>query len=186
MNWTYLFFLAFALAMDALAVAISSGTQWKEDRFQNAFKMAFFFGFFQAFMPCLGWWMGSHLMQFVQNCDHWVAFFLLWFIGIKMACGSFQNRTPEKKINPFNLGVLFVLSIATSVDAFAVGFSLALLHTPVFLPSLVIGMVTFVLSFAGVLIGKTLSLFFKNKTELIGGIILMAIGTKILLDHLLN
>lgn len=172
--------------MDALTVAISSGASLKKERFKNSFKMAFFFGFFQAFMPVLGWKIGKGIIQWIRHFDHWIAFILLAAIGIKMGCESFKEPEQKQEINPFSTNLLILLALATSIDALCVGFSLALLQTPILIASGIIGVITFLLSFIGSFMGKILALLLKNKTELIGGIILIAIGLKILMDHLLG
>jgi manganese efflux pump family protein len=138
--------IAFALAMDAFAVSIASGLAIKQLRLKHALTMATWFGIFQAVMPVLGWLGGSSLNKYLAGVDHWIAFGLLAFIGIKMIYEAFKIESVEEKTNPLDIVVLFVLSLATSIDAFAVGLTLAMLKLEILKPVLVIGAVTFVVS----------------------------------------
>jgi putative Mn2+ efflux pump MntP len=176
--------IAIGLAMDAFAVSISSGFIIKQIEIKNALKIALFFGLFQAIMPVIGWLAGISLTGFISGFDHWLAFGLLCIIGCKMIYESFKLNPAGNKINPLNIYVLFILSIATSIDALAVGFSLSFLRVGIVLPAIIIGIVTFVLSFLGVYIGNKFGHFFERKIELIGGLILISIGIKILIEHL--
>jgi putative Mn2+ efflux pump MntP len=178
-------FIALGLAMDAFAVSITSGIAIKNLKINNALKIALFFGFFQAFMPVIGWLAGLSLRDFISNIDHWIAFGLLSLIGGKMIYESLQMESREKKSNPLNIYLLLILSIATSIDALAVGISFSFLDLSIALPVMVIGTITFGLSFLGVFIGNKSGHFFEGKIEIIGGVILIGIGIKILLEHLL-
>ena len=178
-------FIAFGLAMDAFAVSITSGITIKGLKFNNALKIAIFFGAFQAIMPLIGWLAGLGLKDFISGIDHWIAFGILSFIGCKMIYESIRIKSYEKEINPLNVYVLLMLSIATSIDALAIGVSFAFIKIFIVTPAIIIGIVTFLLSFLGIFIGNRFGHFFENKIEIAGGIILIVIGTKILLEHLI-
>jgi len=177
-------FIAFGLAMDALAVSIASGVAIKRLRIEHAVKIALFFGTFQAVMPIIGWLAGISLKDFISGVDHWIAFGLLSLIGCKMIYESMKLKADKKQINPLNLHVLIIFSIATSIDALAVGVSFAFLQIAIITPVFIIGMITFGLSFAGVFVGNKLGHFFEQKIEFVGGLILIGIGIKILVEHL--
>jgi putative Mn2+ efflux pump MntP len=177
--------IAFALAMDAFAVSITSGIAIKRLRIEHALRIAFFFGLFQAVMPVMGWLAGAGMKDFISGVDHWIAFGLLSLIGCKMIYESTKMEPEKKGINPLNIYVLLFFSMATSIDALAVGISFAFLQIAIITPAVVIGIVTFSLSFLGVSVGNRLGHFFEQKIELAGGLILIAIGIKILVDHLI-
>jgi putative Mn2+ efflux pump MntP len=170
--------------MDAFAVSIVSGSLHKELKVKYALRMALFFGGFQAVMPVLGFLAGVGLKEFISASDHWIAFALLCFVGGKMIYESLRIEAAGKNRDPSNLLTLLALSVATSIDALAVGITLSLLKAPPALAVTVIGLVTFGLSYAGVSIGKRFGHFFESKIEIIGGLILIAIGVKILVEHL--
>jgi putative Mn2+ efflux pump MntP len=176
--------IALGLAMDAFAVSITSGLTIKKLKIKHAFKIALFFGLFQAFMPIVGWLAGLSLRDFIVSIDHWVAFILLAFIGCKMIYESIKMESTERKINPLNTYILLMLSLATSIDALAIGISFAFLTISIVTPVIIIGIVTFLLSFFGVFVGNKSGHFFEGKIEIIGGIILVGIGIKILIEHL--
>jgi len=177
--------IAIGLAMDCLAIAITSGLAIKKLRIHHAAQIAFFFGFFQALMPILGWLAGSGLRGLLATWDHWIAFILLFAIGVKMIYESQKLPDAKKDFNPFNFYVLLLLSLATSIDALAIGVSFAFLHIPLLLPIILIGLITFFISFGGVFLGHHTGHFFENKMELAGGIILIIIGFKVLVEHIL-
>jgi putative Mn2+ efflux pump MntP len=181
--WTILV-IAVGLAMDAFAVSVVTGSLYKEFKVRHALRMALFFGGFQALMPIIGFLAGLSLQSYIASYDHWVAFALLSFVGGKMIYESFRIEAAEKDRNPANLAVLLILSFATSIDALAVGITLSLLQAPIALAVTIIGLVTFALSYAGVFIGKRFGHFFESKIEIIGGLILIAIGVKIVIEHL--
>jgi putative Mn2+ efflux pump MntP len=183
MNMITILFIAFGLAMDAFAVSITNGITIKHQRINNALKIGIFFGSFQALMPLIGWLAGLRLRDFISGFDHWVAFGLLSLIGGKMIYES-TKIGDDKEIRSLNLFVLLLLSIATSIDALAVGLSFAFLKISIATPIIVIGIVTFMLSFLGVLVGNRLGHFFEKKMEIVGGLILIGIGIKILIEHL--
>lgn len=183
--WTILL-IALALAMDAFAVSVASGITIKTLRLRHALTLGAWFGAFQAIMPLIGWLAGLKLLAVIQGADHWVAFGLLTFVGGKMIYESFRIEAEEERTNLLALHVLFLLSLATSIDALAAGLSFAVLKVEILLPILVIGGVTFVTSFAGVLIGEKVGHFFEKKIELAGGLVLIGIGVKILVQHLMG
>jgi len=177
--------IAFGLAMDAFAVSITSGITIKNLKINHALTIAAFFGSFQAFMPLIGWLAGLSLTDYISGIDHWIAFGLLAFIGCKMIYESTRIESAHKETNPLNFHVLLLLSIATSIDALAVGVSFAFLQIAIATPIIIIGTITFALSFLGVFIGDKSGHLFENKIEIAGGIVLFAIGIKILLEHLI-
>ena len=177
--------VAVGLSMDAFAVSVASGIAIKNRRVAHAVRMALFFGGFQAVMPVVGWLAGRSVADLVSPWDHWVVFAVLTFIGVKMIYEAFRIEAAGKPTHPFNVYVLLVLAVATSLDALAVGFSFAFLVTDIVTPVLIIGSVTFVLSLAGVAVGDRLGHFFEKKIEIVGGLVLIAIGVKILLEDLL-
>ena len=179
-----LFVIAIGLAMDAFAVSVSSGVVIKKMHVRHAMKIAAFFGGFQALMPYIGWEIGKLASDYVKCCDHWIAFILLSFIGGKMIYEAKWCKEEEKKANPLNLHILIMLAIATSIDALAVGVTFSFLGINIASPILIIGLVTFIMSFAGAYIGDYFGHLFEDKLEMLGGIILIAIGTKILIQHL--
>ncbi len=176
--------IALALAMDAFAVSIANGIAVKRPKPGYALKIGAFFGSFQSVMPVLGWLTGLGLRGLVTGIDHWVAFGLLFAIGCKMIYESLRMGSREKAVGAVSLSVLLLLSVATSVDAFAVGASLSFLKVSIAVPVIVIGIVTFLLSFAGVFIGNLFGHFWEGKIEIVGGLALIGIGIKILLEHL--
>ena len=177
-------FIAFGLSMDAFAVSVTSGITIKNLKVNNALQIAFFFGLFQAIMPIIGWSAGLSLRDFISGIDHWIAFVLLSVIGCKMFYESTKMKTDKETSNPLNIYMLLILSIATSIDALAVGLSLSFLKIFIVTPAIIIGGVTFLLSFAGVFIGNKVGHFFENKIEIAGGLILIGIGVKILVEDL--
>jgi len=177
------FLISISLAMDAFAVSITFGINIKFLKLRDSFKIALYFGSFQAFMPIIGWLFGYGLQKYISQIDHWIAFFLLSFVGLKMIYESIKKEENEKKISSVDRKVLFYLSVATSIDALAIGVSLSFLNT-ILTPALIIGIVTFSLSFVGVHIGNRFGHFGEKKYEIIGGLILIFIGIKILYEHI--
>ncbi|MEA3312828.1 MAG: manganese efflux pump MntP family protein [Caldisericota bacterium] len=185
MNIITIVAIAIGLAMDAFAASISSGIAIKNLKVNNSLKIALFFGFFQAFMPLVGWLLGIRLKYLISGVDHWIAFILLSLIGCKMIYEAMKEEQGRKIINPLNIYVLLGLSVATSIDALVIGVSFALLNVSIVIPIIIIGITTFILSFNGVFIGDRLGNLFGKKVEIAGGLILVGIGMKILLEHLL-
>ncbi|MCP2604916.1 manganese efflux pump MntP family protein [Candidatus Aminicenantes bacterium AH-873-B07] len=177
-------FIGIGLAMDASAVSLSKGFTMKSLNLNNIIKISFLFGSFQAFMPLIGWFIGINLIHLISGLDHWIAFGLLNFIGFKMVYHSIKKNIKEKDSNHFNFKILLILALATSIDAFAVGLSLSFLRISIILPILIIGIITFIFSFISVLIGYKLGHFLEKEVEMLGGLILIGIGIKILLEHL--
>lgn len=179
--------IALGLAMDAFAVSIAGGATMKRLEIRNALKMGLFFGGFQTFMPVIGWFAGIGMKSFITGWDHWLAFGLLTLVGGKMIYEALMMKEDAAgggKNCPFDTGVLLVLALATSIDALAVGITFSVLSVSIILPVIVIGLVTFILSVAGVQIGVKGGHFFENRIEIFGGLILLGIGVKILLEHL--
>ncbi len=177
-----LIFMAVGLAMDAFAVSVCKGMAMKKMDWRNALKAGLYFGGFQALMPALGYFLGSRLQSLIAGVDHWIAFGLLVFIGGKMIVESFDKNS--KTDCSFGARTMLVLAIATSIDALAVGISLGFLQTDIILAVTLIGAITFLLSFLGVKIGNVFGNRLSSKAELAGGIILVLIGVKIVLEHL--
>jgi len=184
MNLWTTFVLAVGLAMDAFAVSVASGIAMRNFHVGHALRMATAFGLFQAVMPVFGWVTGRALQQSLAGMDHWIAFVLLSFIGGKMIYEATRLDKAEEPTNPFALRTLLVLALATSIDAFAVGVTFAMIGAAIVGPVLIIGAVTFALSMAGVYIGERVGHFFEKKIEILGGLVLIAMGVKILFDHL--
>lgn len=186
-EWITITGVGMGLAMDAFAVSVVCGAVFRQLRILHALRMALFFGAFQSLMPLIGFAAGKSFEGFIGLYDHWLAFGLLTAVGGKMIYEAFKIEEVEKKpADPSSLIALLVLSIATSIDALAVGFTLSLLTHSIARAVLLIGAVTFILSYAGYLIGKRFGHFFENKIEIVGGLILIGIGVKILVGHLLS
>lgn len=177
--------IAVGLAMDTFVISIISGGTYRQLHVKHALRMALFFGSFQAFMPLIGSLAGLSLKDYIQDYDHWVAFALLAVIGGKMIYESFKIKSVEENPDPSNIFVLLALSVATSIDALAIGITLSLITSSIASAVIIIGLITFVLSYAGVLIGKRFGHFFENRIEALGGLVLIAIGVKIICQHLL-
>jgi putative Mn2+ efflux pump MntP len=184
MDMVTILLIAVSLAMDSFAVSIAHGMTIRSRRVATGLAMGFSFGAFQALMPVFGWLAGLTFMELIANFDHWLAFGLLVFIGGKMIYSA-RIVSKEKKDAKITAIVLLTLSVATSIDALAVGLSFSLLQISITTPVILIGAVAFILSFAGFNFGNKLGKFFERKVQIIGGIVLMAIGIKILLEHLL-
>ena len=182
-----LLLVAGGLAMDAFAVSVAKGLGMARLRWDHAFIIALAFGLFQAFMPLLGWLLGSTFQGYIEPVDHWIAFGLLAAIGAKMIWDAFhEEAAPAADEERLNYKELLLLAIATSIDALAVGVSFGLLSVNIWVAILVIGVVTFGLSLVGVVIGHRFSLRFERAATLAGGIVLIIIGLRILLEHLLG
>lgn len=184
MNTITTVFIAFGLAADAFAVSITSGMKIKRLKINDALKIATFFGGFQAVMPLIGWVLGISLRGLISDIDHWIAFGLLSFIGGRMIYESLKVEPSAKPFNPLHIYILLSLSVATSVDALVVGLSFAVLKQSIYTLVIMIGSITFLLAVLGCFIGSKFGKFFNNKIEAIGGIILIGIGVKILVEHL--
>lgn len=178
--------IGISLSMDAFAVSMCKGLCMRKFNAKNACVVAFFFGFFQLLMPILGWLLGVQFEKYITAIDHWIAFVLLAFIGGKMVWDAFHEKDDETCPVDEKLDIkeLFVLAVATSIDALAVGITFAFLNVSILTASGIIGIVTFILSFLGVVIGNKFGTRFKKKAQVLGGVVLVLIGTKILLEHL--
>lgn len=182
--------LAIGLAMDCFAVSIASGIILRRIQWRPMLIMAFFFGLFQAIMPLLGWLAASTFSHLIESVDHWIAFAILAFLGGRMIKESFEEEDCCKRFNPTRLKVVLTLAVATSIDALAIGISFALLGikdcSSILPPVSIIGFVSFVMSIVGLIFGIKFGcgIARKLRAELWGGIILIIIGTKILIEHL--
>ncbi len=185
MNFFLVLAIAFALAMDAFAVSVGVSFSRGGLTGKQTLRMAFHFGFFQFGMPIIGWLAGKSIVRYIQSIDHWVAFGVLVFVGIKMIFESFEKQSsPEmEKADPTKGMSILILSVATSLDALAVGLTLAFVHVSILYPALVIGVVAFVLTILGVKISQFIGQLLGRKAELLGGLILILVGIKILLGH---
>ena len=184
MDLLSLIFTGIGLAMDASAVSIAKGMSLPNEKNKNyALKLGLAFGIFQGLMPLIGYLAGSTFSSYIQSVDHWVAFILLALIGLNMIKESREEKENEE-VSDLSLKVILLLAIATSIDALAVGVSFAFLKVNIVLACSIIAIVTFILSFICVMVGKRLGSLFQKYAEIFGGIILMMIGAKILIEHL--
>ena len=173
--------LAVGLAMDAFAVSLGIGATKYANRPRPIFRLAFHFGLFQALMPILGWLAGTRVVNVVSGVAPWIALVLLTFVGGRMIRAGLDQERETHRSDPSRGGTLVLLSVAVSVDAFAVGLSLAMLHVSIWYPAAVIGVVTASLSLAGLMVGNRLGRVFGKRMEIAGGVILIAIGLRVLL-----
>ena len=172
--------------MDAFAVAIATGVTLKTVNSRQTFRLAWHFGLFQFLMPIIGWTIGSTVYQFVEKVDHWVAFSLLVFIGIKMILGALKSEDGKMKTtDPTKGGIMVMLSVATSLDALAVGLSISLLKISIWKPALIIGVIALTFTAIGIQLGRIVGVNFKlnRYAEIIGGLVLIGIGLRILCEH---
>ncbi len=176
--------LGIGLSFDSFAVSVSCGLMKREIKFFQAAIVASSLAFFQALFPVIGWLIGEALKTLITSVDHWIAFGLLSFIGIKMILEGTKDDGALKNFNPFKLSVLVGLSIATSIDALVVGLSFGFLDMPILFPVLVIGLVTFIASMLGMLFGKNIPAKRSHQSLILGGILLISMGVKILAEHL--
>ncbi|MDO9511316.1 MAG: manganese efflux pump MntP family protein [Bacteroidales bacterium] len=184
MGLFFIILLAIGLSFDTFAVSVSSGLVMKRITFFNATKIAFSLAVFQAGLPILGWFLGSEFKEYLAIYDHWIAFILLAILGLKMIYESITATETEMRFNPLNFWMLMGLSLATSIDALVVGFSFAFIEIHILLAAFIIGIITFIASMLGILLGKKTGSKFGKQMELVGGLILIALGTKILIEHL--
>ncbi len=174
--------IALGLSMDAFAVAVSKGLCLRKMQYKHAVITGLFFGGFQALMPLIGYFLGIQFEDYLTSVDHWIIFALLALIGINMILES--RKEENKECDTLNYKNMTILSLATSIDALAIGITFAFLHVNIYFGITIIGLTTFGLSFIGVIIGSMFGSRLKSKAEIAGGIILIAIGAKILLEHL--
>lgn len=179
-----LILIGIGLAMDAFAVSICKGLAMRKFDYKMAGTLALSFGGFQALMPFLGWLLGSQFAHAIEAYDHWIAFALLMIIGFQMLKEGLSTKEDDEISNVTSFKELMMLSIATSIDALAVGVTFSFLKVSIGFAIAVIGIITFIISFAGVKIGNVFGTKYKQRAEIFGALVLMAIGTKILLQHL--
>ena len=188
MSFVEIFLIGIGLSMDAFAVSICQGLSMKKLNWRHAGVIALFFGGFQAMMPLLGWFLGSQFASYIQQFDHWVAFVLLAIIGFNMLREALSDDEDEEEEcgcgEKLDLKRLFLMAVATSIDALAVGVTFAFLEVTVLPAVSIIGCTTFCLSLVGVAVGNYFGARFKKSAEISGGAILILLGLKILLEHL--
>ncbi|MBU5638173.1 manganese efflux pump MntP family protein [Geomonas sp. Red69] len=185
MDWISIFGIALALAMDAFAVALATGAVLNPITGRHLFRLGFHFGLFQALMPIAGWLLGLTVQKWITAYDHWIAFGLLAYVGGRMIVEAFEEEEDASPSDPTKGLTMVMLSVATSIDAFAVGLSLAMIGVSVWVPSVIIGLVAGVLTVAGMLLGRRLGDNWGRRVEVCGGVVLCLIGLKILLEHTL-
>jgi manganese efflux pump family protein len=176
-----IFLISVGLAMDAFSVCIACGAVYRRFHFPHALRLAGAFGFFQFAMPAIGWVFGLTVKNYIDPYQHWAGFLILTAIGVKMIYEAFKLEAAEKKPMAESLPTLFTLAVATSIDALAVGLTISLVTSRIWMAVAGIGFVTFMLSFAGFYIGTRFGHMFENKTEIAGGIVLIILGIKMLL-----
>ena len=183
-----LFLLGIGLAMDAFAVSVCKGLGMRRLNKKQTLIIGLYFGGFQALMPLIGWLLGSQFQKYITSIDHWIAFILLSFIGGKMMIEAIREWNEEETVDvmdaPLDHKNMLVLAVATSIDALAVGITFAFLDTPIIEAITIIGITTMVISIIGVVVGNFFGSRYKSKAEFIGGLILVLLGVKILLEHL--
>jgi putative Mn2+ efflux pump MntP len=185
MNFPEVLLIALSMAMDAFAVCLGVGTQARAPGPRPTFRLAFHFGLFQFLMPVIGWFAGMTIVEYIFAYDHWVAFGLLGFVGVRMIRAGLDPRAEAQLPDPSRGWSLVILAVATSIDALAVGFSLGMLGMTIWYPAVVIGVVTGLLSWLGLRLGNRLGAEFGKRIEIAGGILLILIGFRILISHLL-
>lgn len=183
-----LLLMGVGLAMDAFAVSVCKGLAMRKVNKKQAVAIGLFFGGFQALMPFIGWALGTQFQEHIVSVDHWIAFILLSYIGGKMILSAVRSKEEDVEVTeldqPLNMKEMFILAIATSIDALAVGITFAFLQYPIIEAISVIGVTTFFISIGGVYVGNFFGTRYKKRAELAGGVILVLIGIKILLEHL--
>jgi putative Mn2+ efflux pump MntP len=176
--------MAIGLGVDAFSVAIGIGAANTKRSWAPILRLSTAFGLFQFVMPVAGWLAGLTVVNIIVDYDHWIAFALLAYVGGKMIREGLEKESDEEKADQTRGLPLLMLSIATSIDALAVGFSFSLLKVPIVAPAVIIGVVCFLMTAVGMIFGKALAKIFGKKVEIFGGIVLIAIGVKILIDHM--
>ena len=185
MDFITILLLALGLSMDSFVVSVTSGMLIEKKVKLYAFiKFCLILALFQAFMPVIGWLLGKGLKQYIENYDHWVAFILLSIIGCKMIWEGFKKPEMKKKFDPFNNLIILGLGLATSIDALVVGLSFGFLNENIIYPVIIIGLTTFIVTVIGLVIGGKLHKSVNIKLEILGGIVLIGIGIKILIQHI--
>ncbi len=183
MKFITLIFIGLGLAMDALAISISNGISKKNFSIKDSIRQSFYFGGFQFIMPLIGWGLGTNIRQYIEVFDHWIAFILLLIIGVNMIKECFDEDIQDYEVYYIDRKTIIIQAIATSIDALAIGISIAILNVNIIYASSIIGVIAFIFSFFGGIIGNSIGDILNKKAEIIGGIILIIIGIKILLEH---
>jgi putative Mn2+ efflux pump MntP len=184
LNFFEILLIAISMAMDAFAVCLGVGTTGQIKGTRPTFRLAFHFGFFQFMMPVAGWFAGTMLLRQISAYDHWVAFALLAFVGGRMIWAGFHPEENRQRNDPSRGWNLLILSIATSIDALAIGLSLGLVGVVIWYPAIVIGLVTGLISWLGLRLGNKFGETFGKKMEIIGGSVLIIIGIRVVLYHI--
>jgi manganese efflux pump family protein len=186
-NLQAIILIGIALSMDAFAVAITNGMTLRHSKMRSAFKISATFGLFQALMPMVGWLIGIKFSKYIVKVDHWIAFILLGIIGGKMIYEALKSEVKKEnqrnEVKCLDNKTLLLLGLATSIDALTVGVSFACFQVPIIMSITIIGIITFILCFAGVFLGKNFGELLKGHAGIFGGIILVAIGLKIFIQH---
>ena len=184
MNFLTILFIALGLSMDSFAVSVTSGLMIKKAKFISFIKFCFVLASFQALMPVIGWILGKQLKVYIESSDHWVAFILLLIIGGKMIWEGSKKVENRKQFDPFNTIILLGLGLATSIDALVIGLGFGFLDVMIIYPVLIIGVTTFIAAVIGIFIGGKLQKTVDLRLEILGGLVLIGIGIKILIEHL--
>lgn len=184
MNFLTILGISIAVSMDAFSVSICKGLATKKFSLKTALICGIWFGGFQALMPLIGYFLGAQFQHLITSIDHWIAFGLLLLIGINMIYEALKSGNNESPDGTTGLKTMFLLAIATSIDALAIGVSFAFLKVNIWVSILMIGVTTFIFSFVGVVIGNFFGSRYSKKAQVTGGLILIFIGTKILFEHL--
>jgi manganese efflux pump family protein len=183
MNFITILILAIGLCFDTFAVSVSCGLSLNRIAFLQATRFAFMMAFFQGLNPFIGWFAGNGIVRYIRDFDHWIAFALLTIIGIRMIIDSL-SKVEKRNFNPTRFSTMLMLALATSIDALIVGVSLAFTNVNIYWACFIIGSVTFIASMLGILFGKKTGERFSKRLEVAGGLVLILIGLKILMDHL--
>lgn len=184
MNYLSIVFIAVALAMDAFAVSVACAAFLGQLNGRQKFRLSFHFGLFQFFMPLIGWLAGSRIVRYIEAYDHWIALIILTVIGVKMIFDARHEKVKHFSGDMTRGWSLVTLSIATSIDALAVGFSIGIIRDSIMIPAIIIGVVAAVMTLVGIRLGTYLSEKFGQKISIVGGVVLILIGVQIVLKHL--
>jgi putative Mn2+ efflux pump MntP len=185
MSLLEIIFIAFALSMDAFAVSITLGLSVEKPKIKEIILPGLYFGFFQAFMPIIGYFSSIYFADKIKEFDHWIAFILLGIIGGKMIKDSLSKEEEKVNQNVFQFMKMIILAVATSIDALVIGITFAVFKVNIFMAVIITGSVTFLISMIGVKLGNIFGLRFKSKAEIIGGVVLILLGIKILIEHII-
>jgi len=186
MDFFTLLLIAIGLSFDTFAASVSTGLAVNHIKFWQGVKVAIILAFFQSLMPLIGWFAGKQIASLISDYDHWIAFGLLGALGLKMIYESFVQEEKQDEADPLRFTILIGIAIATSIDALVVGVSFAFMEMNIYWSVFVIGAVTFLVSMIGMLFGKQAGGWFGKKMEIVGGLILIGIGIKILIEHTMN